>query len=93
MPLVCGGRIKPVIYPDDEDAQDKGAGGAVAAQPLRVWPSGINMTRTIGDEAARGLLIPDPAVRQVSLPVTGARLIVASDGLWDAVNAKSIIGQ
>ena len=46
-----------------------------------------------GDEASKGLLIPEPAVRQISLPVTGARLIIASDGLWDAVNAKTVIGQ
>lgn len=32
---------------------------------LRVWPGGINMTRTLGDAAAEGLLIPEPAVRQV----------------------------
>ncbi|PNG62189.1 putative protein phosphatase 2C 15, partial [Tetrabaena socialis] len=86
-------RIKPARYAEDEDEQDKGADGTVVGEHLRVWPGGINMTRTIGDEAARGLLIPEPAVRQISLPVTGARLIVASDGLWDAVNAKGVIGQ
>jgi hypothetical protein len=46
-----------------------------------------------GDESAERLLIAEPAVRQISLPVTGARLIVASDGLWDSVNAKTTIGQ
>ncbi|KAG2444124.1 hypothetical protein HYH02_009065 [Chlamydomonas schloesseri] len=89
--LAAGGRIKPARYDEDEE----GAGTATPheGQHLRVWPGGINMTRTIGDEPAKGLLIPEPAIRQISLPVTGARLIMASDGLWDAVNAKTVIGQ
>ncbi|GLC58862.1 hypothetical protein PLESTB_001409100 [Pleodorina starrii] len=93
--LQAGGRIKPAMYDEDDDPVDGSAGSATPreGQQLRVWPGGINMTRTIGDEAASGLLIAEPAVRQISLPVTGARLIIASDGLWDAVNAKTIIGQ
>ncbi|GIL48008.1 hypothetical protein Vafri_4730, partial [Volvox africanus] len=90
----AGGRIKPAKY-DEDDLEGEMPGSATPneGQQLRVWPGGINMTRTIGDEAAKGLLIAEPSVRQISLPVTGARLIIASDGLWDAVNAKTIIGQ
>ncbi|KAJ9534801.1 hypothetical protein QJQ45_017233, partial [Haematococcus lacustris] len=33
----------------------------------------------------------DPEVRQITVPCQGARLIMASDGLWDAVNFKTVI--
>lgn len=33
----------------------------------------------------------EPEVRQVTIPVEGARLVIASDGLWDATQAKTII--
>jgi serine/threonine protein phosphatase PrpC len=32
-------------------------------------------------------VLPDPTVRQVALDARGARLILASDGVWDAVSA------
>ncbi|PNW85883.1 hypothetical protein CHLRE_03g201400v5 [Chlamydomonas reinhardtii] len=91
--IAAGGRIKPARYDEDEEDGPGGTATPHEGLQLRVWPGGINMTRTIGDEASKGLLIPEPAVRQISLPVTGARLIIASDGLWDAVNAKTVIGQ
>ena len=31
----------------------------------------------------------EPEVRQVTLPLNGARIVIASDGLWDAVNPKT----
>ncbi len=31
----------------------------------------------------------EPEVRQVTLPLMGARIVIASDGLWDAVNPKT----
>lgn len=30
-----------------------------------------------------------PEVHQFTLPITGGRIIVASDGLWDMVNPKT----
>jgi serine/threonine protein phosphatase PrpC len=33
----------------------------------------------------------EPEVRQVTLPLGGARLVIASDGLWDAVSPKSAL--
>lgn len=33
----------------------------------------------------------EPEVRQVTLPVGGGRLVLASDGLWDAVNPKTAL--
>lgn len=33
----------------------------------------------------------EPELRQVTLPVGGARLVIASDGLWDALNPKTAL--
>lgn len=56
------GRIRPASYAEDDE---DGASTPHEGVMLRVWPGGINMTRTLGDAAAEGLLIPEPAVRQV----------------------------
>jgi len=59
--------------------------------PYRLWPGGLMMTRTIGDRDA-SQAIAEPSVTQVAVRVEinsgGARLIVASDGLWDSVTPK-----
>ncbi|KAK9814069.1 hypothetical protein WJX72_000281 [[Myrmecia] bisecta] len=57
--------------------------------PLRVWPGGLAMSRTIGDYDAGEVVLAEPEVRQVTLPHTGGRIIIASDGLWDAVSLKT----
>jgi len=75
------------------------AGGEVARkneydveQPLRLWPGGLMMGRSIGDPEAPHA-IADPAINnlmvrlhdvdeETSIPF---RLILASDGLWDAL--------
>ena len=36
-------------------------------------------------------VMASPEVRAVALPHTGARLVMASDGLWDAVQAKTAL--
>ena len=38
---------------------------------------------------AGDVVLPEPEVRRVTLPSQGARLIIASDGLWDAVKPKT----
>lgn len=38
---------------------------------------------------AGAVVTAEPEVRQVTLPVGGGRLVLASDGLWDAVNPKT----
>jgi serine/threonine protein phosphatase PrpC len=34
-----------------------------------------------------------PEIRHVTLPTTGGRLIIASDGVWDHMQPKSMIHQ
>ncbi|KAK9844809.1 hypothetical protein WJX74_007066 [Apatococcus lobatus] len=57
--------------------------------PMRVWPGGLAMSRSIGDHEAGEAVISTPEVRHLVLPETGARIIIASDGLWDAINPKT----
>lgn len=42
--------------------------------------------RTIGDRHAGARVTAEPSVSLVTIGSTGARLILASDGLWDAFN-------
>jgi hypothetical protein len=51
------------------------------------------MSRTIGDLEGGDAVTAEPEVRQISIPSTGARLILASDGLWDHMNAKTLVHQ
>lgn len=47
--------------------------------PLRLWPGGLMMSRTLGDpDATHSSPIPD--VNHLLLPIFGGRLIIASDG-------------
>lgn len=51
------------------------------------------MSRSIGDLEAGDLVPAAPEVRQVTLPTAGARLVIASDGVWDqGISAKSLVG-
>lgn len=59
------------------------------AGPIRVWPGGLAMARSIGDVDAGERVLADPEVKQVTIPLTGGRLFIASDGLWDAVKPKN----
>ena len=42
------------------------------------------MARAIGDEICGEDLLPYPHITQLKMPTSGGRLIVASDGVWDA---------
>jgi len=84
----------------EERERVKLAGGAVAQSavgdsgrgvgPLRAWPGGLAMGRTIGDPEARPCVVALPDVTQCWLPQAGARLVVGSDGLWDALSPKAV---
>jgi len=61
----------------------------VAAGPPRAWPGGLAMARSLGDRDAHAAVTPDPDVRAITLPAGGCRVILASDGLWDAATARA----
>ncbi|KAJ4753645.1 Protein phosphatase 2C-like [Rhynchospora pubera] len=61
--------------------------GGQEVGPLRCWPGGLCLSRSIGDMDVGEFIVPVPHVKQVKLPSTGGRLIIASDGIWDAMKS------
>jgi len=53
--------------------------------PLRAWPGGLCLARSLGDADVGPNILAVPQVSSVKLPTQGGRIIVASDGLWDSV--------
>ncbi|KAF8116967.1 hypothetical protein N665_0013s0026 [Sinapis alba] len=81
--------------------------GGVEIGPLRCWPGGLCLSRSIGDMDVGEFIVPVPFVKQVKrffLPLykqntnnchmniklsnLGGRLIIASDGIWDALSSE-----
>ncbi|XP_051145471.1 probable protein phosphatase 2C 5 isoform X2 [Andrographis paniculata] len=63
--------------------------GGSEVGPLRCWPGGLCLSRSIGDTDVGEFIVPIPHVKQVKLSNAGGRLIVASDGIWDALSSES----
>ncbi|GJP56295.1 hypothetical protein CLOM_g15363 [Closterium sp. NIES-68] len=55
--------------------------------PLRSWPGGLCVSRSIGDVDCGTFITPLPHVKQIQIPQVGGRVVMASDGLWDAVES------
>ena len=74
-----GGEVRATAF---EDGKPVG--------PLRVWPGGLAVSRSIGDrDGKKAGCRPSPRFRRFcSRPQPGFRIVLASDGLWDAVTVK-----
>ncbi|KAF5817678.1 putative protein-serine/threonine phosphatase [Helianthus annuus] len=66
-------------------------GGGTQIGPLRCWPGGLCLSRSIGDLDVGEFIVPVPYVKQVKLSSAGGRLIIASDGVWDAISAEAAL--
>ena len=78
--LAAGGEVRATAF---EDGKPVG--------PLRVWPGGLAVSRTIGDrDGKKGGVISEPEISRVVVPdeQPGFRITLASDGLWDAATVK-----
>uniref|UniRef100_R7WFY8 protein-serine/threonine phosphatase n=1 Tax=Aegilops tauschii TaxID=37682 RepID=R7WFY8_AEGTA len=64
------------------------AGGA-GIGPLRCWPGGLCLSRSIGDTDVGEYIVPVPHVKQLSN--AGGRLVIASDGVWDALRFQEAL--
>lgn len=62
--------------------------GGAEIGPLRCWPGGLCLSRSIGDMDVGEFIVPVPYVKQVKLSSAGGRLIIASDGIWDALPSE-----
>lgn len=60
--------------------------GEQGVGPLRLWPGGLCVSRSVGDLDAGAEVVPVPHIRQLILPREGCRVIMASDGLWDVLS-------
>jgi len=81
----AGGEVRPTEYEDGPNGERVGVG------PLRVWPGGLAVSRSIGDrDGKKGGVISEPEVSMCVLPTRfhSARVVLASDGLWDAATPK-----
>uniref|UniRef100_A0A0D9W5M3 protein-serine/threonine phosphatase n=1 Tax=Leersia perrieri TaxID=77586 RepID=A0A0D9W5M3_9ORYZ len=63
--------------------------GGAEIGPLRCWPGGLCLSRSIGDQDVGEFIIPIPYVKQIKLSSTGGRIIISSDGVWDALTAET----
>ncbi|OWM80736.1 hypothetical protein CDL15_Pgr006766 [Punica granatum] len=63
-------------------------GGGAEIGPLRCWPGGLCLSRSIGDMDVGPFIVPVPYVKQVKMSTAGGRLIISSDGVWDALSAE-----
>lgn len=63
-------------------------GGGTEIGPLRCWPGGLCLSRSIGDMDVGEFIVPVPYVKQIKLSTAGGRLIISSDGVWDALSAE-----
>ncbi|KAG8079241.1 hypothetical protein GUJ93_ZPchr0007g3890 [Zizania palustris] len=63
--------------------------GGQEVGPLRCWPGGLCLSRSIGDMDVGEFIVPIPHVKQVKLSNVGGRLIIASDGIWDALPSEA----
>jgi len=52
---------------------------------MRTYPGGLSVSRAIGDLKSPAVTC-EPECTRLSLPPGGARLIIASDGLWNAMS-------
>ncbi|XP_024369090.1 probable protein phosphatase 2C 5 [Physcomitrium patens] len=62
--------------------------GEIEVGPLRVWPGGLCLSRSIGDMDVGDYIVAVPHVKQIKLSPAGGRLIIASDGVWDAISSR-----
>ncbi|CAK8568271.1 unnamed protein product [Lathyrus sativus] len=66
-------------------------GGGAEVGPLRCWPGGLCLSRSIGDMDVGEFIVPVPYVKQVKISTSGGRLIICSDGVWDALSAETVL--
>ncbi|KAK9816370.1 hypothetical protein WJX74_006737 [Apatococcus lobatus] len=83
-----------VIAPIDASGDGPAVDGAKPGWgPLRVWPGGLCLSRALGDFDVGPSVIPLPHVYQVEVPKTGGRIMLASDGCWDAFDKTSRVAK
>lgn len=65
--------------------------GEMGVGPLRAWPGGLCVSRSVGDHDTSPHVKPAPHIRQYIMPSRGCRILLASDGLWDLMTPKQAL--
>ncbi|EOD09613.1 hypothetical protein EMIHUDRAFT_448426 [Emiliania huxleyi CCMP1516] len=84
---------------EPERARVRGMGGHLSharnragdpAGPLRLWPGGVAQARSVGDADVGDYILARPYVRSLCVPTGGCDVVVASDGIWDALYSSAV---
>jgi serine/threonine protein phosphatase PrpC len=65
-------------------------GGDPGIGPMRVWPGGLCVARAIGDGDVGTEVLPEPHIKQMRVPDSGARFALATDGVWDGMPKNKV---
>ncbi len=65
----------------------------IPKRPLRVFPGGLSVSRTIGDISMKStaLIIADPEMFSLVLTPLDSFLVLACDGVWDVMNNQQVV--
>uniref|UniRef100_A0A453AL85 protein-serine/threonine phosphatase n=1 Tax=Aegilops tauschii subsp. strangulata TaxID=200361 RepID=A0A453AL85_AEGTS len=87
--LTVDHRLEENVEERERVTASGGEVGRLNVGPLRCWPGGLCLSRSIGDMDVGEYIVPVPHVKQVKLSSVGGRLIMASDGIWDALSNEA----
>jgi hypothetical protein len=85
--ILAGALVAPLSVQMDGPA----GYGQPGLGPLRIWPGGLCVSRSIGDMDVGDSVIASPHIRQVLVPPWGCRVIACSDGVWDSLSTRSTV--
>uniref|UniRef100_A0A453ALA6 protein-serine/threonine phosphatase n=1 Tax=Aegilops tauschii subsp. strangulata TaxID=200361 RepID=A0A453ALA6_AEGTS len=85
--LTVDHRLEENVEERERVTASGGEVGRLNVGPLRCWPGGLCLSRSIGDMDVGEYIVPVPHVKQLSS--VGGRLIMASDGIWDALSNEA----
>ncbi|GMI78508.1 hypothetical protein like AT1G47380 [Hibiscus trionum] len=89
--LDCSEEERGRITASGGDIGRLNAGCGTEIGPLRCWPGGLCLSRSIGDRDVGEFIVPVPYVKQIKISTAGGRMIISSDGVWDALSAEAAL--
>lgn len=58
--------------------------------PVRMWPGGLAVSRSLGDADCGDMVTCEPALSRHAVPTEGAAVVACSDGVWDALGEQEV---
>ncbi|KAB2089944.1 hypothetical protein ES319_A03G094000v1 [Gossypium barbadense] len=89
--LDCNEEERERITASGGDIGRLNAGCGTEIGPLRCWPGGLCLSRSIGDRDVGEFIVPVPYIKQIKMSKAGGRMIISSDGVWDALSAEAAL--